>query len=136
MKAARTSAPTSNASCPIAGPNHAINLCGATSIALTVASITPAANPFQPACTAPTTVPASSHSNTGRQYAGIGLNVATRGIRIGNDGAMHLFQPHRLTRQKRFQQLAIARNGLRAVADMQTQVKCVVGCRADAALAC
>ncbi|MNY44758.1 hypothetical protein D3C86_1798140 [compost metagenome] len=34
-----------------------------------VASITPSQSPRQPAWAAPTTVPAASHSNTGRQSA-------------------------------------------------------------------
>ena len=67
--ALRTSSPTSNARGPIAGPNQANSSSPGTPIALIVASNTPSSSPRQPACTAATTVPASSHSNTGRQSA-------------------------------------------------------------------
>ncbi len=67
--ASRTSAPTSNAVGPIAGPSQAMSCSPGVCIAATLASITPSASPRQPACTAQTTLALSSHSSTGRQSA-------------------------------------------------------------------
>ena len=59
MNASRTSAPTSNAAGPMAGPSHAAMPAGSHAMAATVFSITPAAKPRQPACAAPIVVPAA-----------------------------------------------------------------------------
>src|ERR1700688_2317647 len=69
QKAATTSLPTSNARGPIAGPSHANTDAGSIRNAATAASITPAASPRQPACTAAPTRETRSARRTGRQSA-------------------------------------------------------------------
>ena len=67
--ASRTSSPTSNAGCAIAGPSHASSSCGGQPSAAIVDSSTPPTRPRQPACATPTRVPARSTNTTGRQSA-------------------------------------------------------------------
>ncbi len=69
VNASRTSSPTSNESCEIAGPSHAIRLLGAADISSSVAATTPPARPRHPACTAAISSPSVEHNRIGTQSA-------------------------------------------------------------------
>ncbi len=138
-KASRTSAPTSKCSGPMAGPNQASNLAGGTSMAVTAASSTPAANPRHPACAAATISPESLANTTGRQSARqdcahLAGSAGNRGIcgtrrggrvQIRDPRSVHLSQPGRLARQPscRPQPATILGNRVRIVADVIAQIE-------------
>ena len=126
----------------MAGPSQAIRLLRRTSMARTVcfdhavAQAAPAgmhranhgAAVHRTAAPAgnPPSSPRTPHRVAGD--AGIRLRQASGMPGIGHDRAMHLVEPHRLARQQRGQQLAVARHGQRSIADMAAEVEAVIWC--------
>ena len=124
-------------------PRRAPRRCSAA----TVASMTPAANPRQPACAAATRSPESAASNTGRQSAvrmahtrprrrvnaASAASLHRRGgpgsIEVGDADPMHLREPRRLGRQsgRCGQAPAILGHGRGCIAHMIAQVERGIG---------